>query len=58
MSYYMVEIEVPQAEADRLGDRTLLPGMPVEVFLRTGDRTPLVYLTQPLMSYFNRAFRE
>jgi HlyD family type I secretion membrane fusion protein len=58
ISYYMVEIEVPQAEADRLGGRTLLPGMPVEVFMRTGDRTPLVYLTQPLMSYFNRAFRE
>ena len=58
MSYYMVEIEVPQAEADRLEGRTLLPGMPVEVFLRTGDRTPLAYLTQPMMSYFNRAFRE
>jgi HlyD family type I secretion membrane fusion protein len=58
MSYYVVEIGVPPAEVERLVDRTLLPGMPVEVFLRTGDRTPLAYLTQPLMSYVNRAFRE
>ena len=58
MSYYSVEILVPQDEAERLADRTLMPGMPVEVFLRTGDRTPLAYLTQPLTSYFNRAFRE
>lgn len=41
-----------------LPDVTLLPGMPVETFLKTGDRTPLAYLTQPLTVYFNRAFRE
>lgn len=38
-------------------DITLIPGMPVEAFLRTEDRTPLSYLTQPLTVYFNRAFR-
>lgn len=37
---------------------TLLPGMPAEAFLKTEDRTPLSYLTQPLMVYFQRAFRE
>lgn len=36
----------------------LLPGMPVETFLRTRDRTPLSYLLQPLTVYFDRAFRE
>jgi multidrug efflux pump subunit AcrA (membrane-fusion protein) len=39
-------------------DLALLPGMPVETFLRTEDRTPLSYLTQPLTVYFQRAFRE
>jgi len=39
-------------------DVTLLPGMPVEAFLKTQDRTPLSYLTKPLTVYFNRAFRE
>jgi len=36
----------------------LIPGMPVEVFLRTADRTPLAYLVKPLSDYFTRAFRE
>lgn len=36
----------------------LIPGMPVEVFLKTEDRTPLSYMTQPLAVYFSRALRE
>lgn len=36
----------------------LLPGMPVEVFLRTADRTPLQWLTDPFTAYFARALRE
>lgn len=35
----------------------LRPGMPVEAFLRTADRTPLSYLAEPLVRYFRRAFR-
>lgn len=48
-------------DADVLGGLehvTLMPGMPVETFLKTADRTPLAYLTQPLTVYFKRAFRE
>ena len=41
-----------------LGDQTILPGMPATVFLKTSERTPLSYLTQPLATYFTRAFRE
>jgi HlyD family type I secretion membrane fusion protein len=52
-------IVVPDAQAlAALPEVTLMPGMPVEVFLRTGDRRALSYLTQPLAVYFNRAFRE
>lgn len=36
----------------------LVPGMPVEAFLRTRERTPLSYLLRPLTVYFQRAFRE
>ena len=58
MGYYTVEITPLPEDLTRLAGETLLPGMPVEAFLRTGERSPLEYLTQPLMSYFNRAFRE
>ena len=47
----------PEALA-ALPDIRLIPGMPVEAFLRTDDRTPLSYLVQPLTVYFQRAFRE
>ncbi|MEX1660901.1 HlyD family type I secretion periplasmic adaptor subunit [Thioclava sp. 15-R06ZXC-3] len=57
-SYYRVEITLSESERDRLPDDvTLIPGMPVEVFIRTQDRTPLAYLIKPLSDYFARAFR-
>jgi multidrug efflux pump subunit AcrA (membrane-fusion protein) len=36
----------------------LVPGMPVEVFMSTGDRTALSYLTKPFTDQMNRTFRE
>lgn len=57
-SYYRADIR-PDAEAyETLGDLEIVPGMPVETFIRTGDRSPLSYLVKPLAEYFNRAFRE
>lgn len=57
-SYYRVELLPDAGEMDKLGDLQLIPGMPVEAFIRTADRSPLVYLVKPLTDYFNRAFRE
>ena len=39
-------------------DLALAPGMPVEVYLRTGERYPLSYLAKPLTDYFARSLRE
>ena len=55
--FYEVGIVLDEGEMERL-DRTLLPGMPVEAFIRTEDRSPMAYLLRPLTDYFNRAFRE
>lgn len=58
-SYYRTEILLNDGELARLPEGTsLIPGMPVETFIRTADRTPLVYLTKPLTDYFAKAFRE
>lgn len=57
-NYYEVALELQEAEIDKLGDRGLLPGMPVEAFLATDTRTPLNYVLQPLMTYLDRAFRD
>lgn len=57
-SYFVVRIAIAQAQRDRLGAARLLPGMPVEVFLTTAQRTMLSYLTKPLADQIHRAFRE
>jgi hypothetical protein len=36
----------------------LVPGMPVEVFIKTYDRTVISYFTKPLHDQILRAFRE
>jgi len=58
-SYYRAEILVNDGEVDRLpDDLVLIPGMPVESFLKTDERTPLSYLVKPFADYFAKAFRE
>ena len=39
-------------------DLALAPGMPAEVHIRTGERSPLSYLAKPLTDYFSRSLRE
>ena len=56
--YYRAEVTIPPEELEKLGDMALIPGMPVEVFIQTGERSPMAYLLKPLADYFNRAFRE
>jgi HlyD family secretion protein len=57
-SYYLVRISMSEDEVRRLGDVKLTPGMPVEAFIQTGERTMLSYLLKPLHDQFMRAFRE
>ena len=58
ISFYRAEIKLNDGQVDRLPKgTTLIPGMPVETFLRTDDRSPMGYLTKPLVDYFSKAFR-
>jgi membrane fusion protein, type I secretion system len=57
-AYYTVRIVMPADEVARLRDIHLLPGMPVEVFIRTHERSPLQYLLKPLQEQIARTFRE
>jgi HlyD family secretion protein len=58
LTYYRVDLIPLEEELPKLADQSLLPGMPVEAYLKTENRTPLSYLTKPLTDYFGRAFRE
>lgn len=59
LSFYRAEIQINEGEISRLPeDMTLIPGMPVEAYIRTADRSPMDYLLKPLADYFAKAFRE
>lgn len=55
--YYEAELLLREDELLKLGGQKILPGMPVEAFIRTSERSPLSYLVKPLSDYFTRAFR-
>ena len=57
-SYYTVRIALAAEEIARLGEVKLVPGMPVEAFIQTGERNVLSYLVKPLSDQITRAFRE
>ena len=57
-TYYTIRISMPAEQIERLGNVKLLPGMPVEAFVQTGERTMLSYLMKPLHDQVMRAFRE
>ena len=56
--YYFVDIELIDGEVGRLGGAHLIPGMPVEAFIRTDQRSPASYLIKPIEDFFTRAFRD
>ena len=58
MSYYTARVLLNPEEVARLGNAKLLPGMPVDVFIKTPGRTAFSYLIKPLRDQAERAFKE
>jgi HlyD family secretion protein len=58
LSYYTARIDIPVDQLGRLGTVKLLPGMPVETFIATEERTVLSYLVKPLSDQVMHAFRQ
>lgn len=56
--FYKGQVDIAAAEMAKLGEAPLMPGMPVEVYVQTEDRTVASYLVKPLVDQFGRAFRE
>jgi HlyD family secretion protein len=57
-SFYTVRITPEPGELARLSGLKLVPGMPVENFIQTGERTVLSYLTKPFGDQITKAWRE
>ena len=56
--YYSGRVILDREELERLPDVRLVPGMPVQVMVKVGERTPLSYLIDPLQRSMHRALRE
>ena len=57
-TYYTIRIAMTGEEVAKLGEVRMVPGMPVEAFVQTGDRTMISYLIKPLNDQLMRMFRE
>lgn len=58
LSYYLVRVSVDKDDSLKANDISVIPGMPAEVFVQTGDRSALSYLFKPLMDQLAHAFKE
>lgn len=57
-AYFLGRVEVTPEGMDMLAGHELLPGMPADVVIITGERTLLGYLIHPLVSRLHFAFTE
>ena len=56
--FYTVRIELPKSEVDKLEGKRIVPGMPVEIFITTAERTAFSYFMKPLADQFARTFKD
>jgi HlyD family secretion protein len=56
LAYYLTRIKMTDYKQE--AELKFVPGMPVDVFIRTSERTLTSYLVKPLMDQATRAFRE
>ncbi len=56
--YYQAQIELTPNSYQKMKNLELVPGMPVEVLIKTGERSLFEYLTKPISNAFARAFIE
>ena len=57
-SYYAATIRVSDGQLAKMKDVTLVPGMPVQALIETGQSTVALYALRPVLDSFGRAFRE
>lgn len=57
-AYYLAKVEVTPDSLKNISHLQLLPGMPAEVLINTGERTLFRYLAQPVTNFFARSFIE
>ena len=58
VTYYVARLAIAEENQDEVRALKLVPGMPVETFIKTGQRTAISYLLKPFRDQIARAFKE
>ena len=56
--YFAARVMIPEDQLALLGDVDLVPGMPAEVLIETGEQSALAYLMEPILASLRTAFRD
>ena len=56
--YYLAQVEVTTEGQKSLGNLHVQPGMPVDVIIKTGERTFMSYFLKPLTDKLARSFKD
>lgn len=56
--YYLLQVQLSDENRQQLNELTIKPGMPVEIFIRTGERSLLSYLFKPLFDRLHMSLNE
>lgn len=56
--YYLMQVETTEEARKTLAKNTILAGMPVEVIVKSGERTFMSYMLKPLTDRFARSFKQ
>ena len=56
--YYQARLRITDNLPEEISRNQIYPGMPVETYISTGDRTFAEYLVKPIIDSFSRSFRE
>ena len=56
--FYKVRLKISEDELTKLEGKSLVPGMPVETFIQTDERTVMSYLLKPIRDQISHAMRE
>ncbi|WP_410000567.1 HlyD family type I secretion periplasmic adaptor subunit [Mesorhizobium sp. SP-1A] len=57
-SYYAATIRITDERVTKTGEIDMVPGMPAQALIETGQSSVAFYLLRPLFDSFNRSFRE
>ena len=58
-SYFAAKLRLDEHELEALGDDVkMVPGMPSEAMIKTGETTVALYALSPILDSFHRAFGE